>query len=113
EALRRELLHRGIAVYAACPSDIDTPQFRAEQDAMPAWMQVAGARGKAMPPDIAAARILSRCKGKRFLILINAELHFLLLLKRVLPERALNFILERMFPLPPAEERRATDVASD
>ena len=99
-ALRREVLHTPISVYVACPSDIDTPQFREEQASMPDWMRIAGARGKVMASNTAATKILKKCSGKRFLILINFELYLLQFLTRILPERLTRSILDRMFPRP-------------
>lgn len=100
EALRRELLCRDISVYVACPSDIDTPGYRREIERLPAWMDQAEARGKPLQPGDAANRILSRCRGKRFLIIINPEIRMLLVAKRLLPERALLYLVDRLFPMP-------------
>lgn len=105
-ALRRELLHRRITVYVACPSDIDTPQFQAEQAAMPSWMRRAPVRGKVMTPERAAEKILRKCAGDRFLILINFEIRLLMLLNRLLPLRWVNAILDRMFPRPSQTHRQ-------
>jgi len=100
ESLRRELLAKNIAVYVACPADIDTPQFAEEQEAMPEWMKLARARGKPMPAEMAAAEILRKCTGARFLITINTEIKLLLLLSRFLPRRLRDAIVDRMFPRP-------------
>lgn len=99
-ALRRELLVRRISVYVACPPDIDTPQFHQEQASMPAWMKVAGVRGRPMASEEAASKILDRCRGNRFLIVINSEIRLLILLNRLLPLRWANAVLDRMFPRP-------------
>lgn len=101
EALRREWLRRNISVYVACPSDIETPGYRREIESLPPWMDQAEVRGKALQPADAANRILSQCRGKRFLILINPELRLLQAAKRLLPERALLFLVDRLFPKPP------------
>ncbi len=100
DALRRELLIRNIAVYVACPSDIDTPGFRRELEDLPPWMKKADARGEVMSADEAAKRILTRCHGRRFLIVINREIQMLQLMKRLMPERALQFLVDRLFPKP-------------
>ena len=100
EGLRRELLYRRITVQVACPGDIDTPQYRGEVASMPEWMGVAGARGRPLPPQTAAARILRRCRGKRFLILIDCETRLLLLARRLLPWRWSEALLDRLLPRP-------------
>ena len=99
-AMRHELLSKEIAVYVACPADIDTPQFHQEKSDMPDWMTVADARGKVMSAQTCADKILRRCKGKRFMIIINPDIALLVFMKKLLPEYALNFILDRMFPKP-------------
>jgi len=100
EALRRELLRRDISVYVACPSDIDTPGHRRELEELPPWMNKAGARGEVMNADVAARRILTQCRGRRFLIIINREIQLLQIVKRFFPERALQFLVDRLFPTP-------------
>jgi short-subunit dehydrogenase len=99
-AMRHELLSKKIAVYVACPADIDTPQFHQEKAAMPSWMTVTDARGKVMSAELCAEKILRRCKGRRFNIIINSDIALLVFIKRLLPESALNFLLDRMFPKP-------------
>ena len=98
--LRRELLHRRITVQVACPSDIDTPQYRQEIASMPEWMGVAQARGRPSPPQTAATRILKRCRGGRFLILIDLETRLLVLARRLLPWRWSEALLDRLLPRP-------------
>lgn len=104
EALRRECLRSGISVYAACPSDIQTPGFRKEMDTLLPWMNRAGARGKPLRPEVTASRILRKCRGHRFLIVINPEIIILQLAKRLLPERVLQLLVDRLFPMPPKGE---------
>lgn len=99
-AFRRELLVRKIRLYVTCPSDIDTPQYRAEQTSLPEWMSLAGARGRPMPVDSAAEKILRKCTGGRFLILINFEVRVLGWANRLLPIRWTNWLLDRLFPRP-------------
>lgn len=99
-AWRRELIRRDIAVYVACPSDIDTPQFHQEQASLPEWLKLAGARGTPMAPKAAAAKILRKCTGGRFLIIINLEIKLLLFLSRLLPARWTDKLLDRLFPRP-------------
>ncbi|MCX5777752.1 MAG: SDR family NAD(P)-dependent oxidoreductase [Elusimicrobia bacterium] len=101
EALRRELLCKNIAVYVACPADIDTPQYAAEKSSMPAWMTLgASARQSLIAPEEAAGRILTKCTGKRFLITINSEISLLCLLKKLLPWRVTAALLDFTLPRP-------------
>jgi 3-dehydrosphinganine reductase len=104
ESLRRELLHQKIQVYVACPADMDTPQFQSEQTQMPKWMkQHQGIRPKVLSPDAAASRILKKCRGDRFLITINWDVFFLLLLSRILPRSLKDFLIDRLFPRPQSD----------
>lgn len=105
EALRRELLCTGARVYVACPGDIDTPQYHAELASMPRWMKEAGPRTAASPRRVmtateTATRILRRCRGGRFLIIVNADIHLLVILSKLLPRRLRDAILDRSFPRP-------------
>lgn len=104
EAIRREWLRRDISVYVACPADIETPGYQREREGFRPWMRRVGARGTPLEPGVAAGRILARCRGSRFLIVINPELRMLLLAKRLLPDRALRLILDRLFPRPPRQD---------
>jgi len=99
EALRRELLHKKISVYVTCPGDMDTPQYRNEYASMPAWMKQEAPRGM-MHPDEAAKKILGKCTGNRFLIIINFEILGLIMATRLLPRRIRDAIIDRMLPLP-------------
>ncbi|MFH1714930.1 MAG: SDR family NAD(P)-dependent oxidoreductase [Elusimicrobiota bacterium] len=101
EALRRELLCKDISVHVACPADIDTPQYEYETKNSPDWMLGASAGRKSLlAPEKAARRILKKCKGKRFLIIINSEIALLLFLHRILPRRVVDFILDGSLPRP-------------
>ena len=101
EAVRRELLNRGISVYVACPADIDTPQYAEERKSMPEWMSKAGSgRRSLLSPEKAAEKILNQCKGKKFLITINSEISLLRLLNKVLPWRMVSSILDSSLPRP-------------
>lgn len=103
EAIRREWLRRDISVYVACPSDIKTPGYQKEMEELRPWMKLAEIRGDPMEPRTAAGRILAKCRGTRFLILINRELRFFHFAKRLLPDRAARRILDRLFPMPPRQ----------
>jgi 3-dehydrosphinganine reductase len=100
ESLRRELKYKGIAVYVVCPSDIDTPQYQAEQQTRPAWMQTAAFRGTPMPAPVAARKILKKCHGGRFLITITSDVFFLIFVTKILPRRIRDLIIDTVFPRP-------------
>ena len=101
EALRRELLCKDISVYVACPADIDTPQYAEERKSMPEWMsKTVSARHSLLSPEKAAGKILTQCKGKRFLITINSEISLLRILNKVLPRRVVSSLLDSSLPRP-------------
>lgn len=100
DALRRELLFRGVRVHVACPGDTDTPMLIRELAEQPQWMKVASARYTVSAPDVMARRILRRCGGRRFLITVNPEIRFTALVSRYLPELLRNALLDRMFARP-------------
>ncbi|MCK4532446.1 SDR family oxidoreductase [bacterium] len=101
EAIRRELLCKGIAVYVACPADIDTPQYAEERKNMPEWMSKGlSARHSLLSPQKAAEKILNKCKGRRFLITINPEVFLLRILSKILPGRIITSILDSSLPRP-------------
>jgi len=100
ESLRRELLKDNITVHVACPGDIATPQYFEEHRSMPEWMKQSAPRGM-MPPRVAAQKILKKCRRNRFLIIINAEILALILFSKLTPRRFRDFMIDRMFPLPP------------
>ncbi len=101
QSLRRELLVRNIHVSVACPGDMDTPQLHEEFNAMPEWMRgnEKSPRGM-MSPDKAALGILKQCFKNRFLIIINFELTAFLMLQRILPRFVMDYVVDKMFPLP-------------
>lgn len=100
ESLRRELLHKKISVYVTCPGDMDTPQFHEEHRSMPAWMKTQEAPRGMMHPDVAAEKILKKCSGGRFLIIINFEIMGLVFFTKLLPRRIRDAVIDRLFPLP-------------
>ncbi len=100
EALRRELLCKGINVYVSCPGDMDTPQFREEIRTSPDWMKTGSPR-KTQPADQEGRKILSQCKGKmKFLILPASDVKLLVIVSKVLPRKIRDYLLDRMFPQP-------------
>jgi len=100
QAIKRELHKRKIKVYVAVPSDIDTPGFKSEVKTMPAWMGVSKARGKVMPADSAARRILKKCKGKRFLVFSDVSIRILYAANKILPAYICEKIIDNIFPRP-------------
>jgi NAD(P)-dependent dehydrogenase (short-subunit alcohol dehydrogenase family) len=104
DALRHELSARRIKVYAAAPADIDTPQYHEEKAMLPPWLSLGGARSSVMSPEVAAQKILDRCRGSRFLIITSMEVKFLQMCQRILPSRLYRFILDRVFPRPASSD---------
>lgn len=100
ESLRRELLSRGISVHVACPADIDTPQYQRELEKAPAWMGDLKGRSSVQKPEVAARKILKKCRMGRFLIVTNFEVALLLFLSRILPRRIRDFLIDHMMPRP-------------
>lgn len=100
EALRRELLCKGINVYVACPGDMDTPQFDYEIKHQSDWMKQGSPR-KVMPVDKAAAKILKQCKGKyKFLILSSSDVKLFTIIARILPRKMRDWLIDNMMPSP-------------
>lgn len=101
EAMRRELLGRGVSVHLTCPADIDTPMLAGELRTMPEWMKQNTGRAKPMPPDDAARYILDRCRRGDYLITPSWDVAGLRLAQRLLPLRAFLALVDRILPLPP------------
>ncbi len=99
EALRRELLSKKISVYVACPADIDTPQYAQEIADSPAWMN-SSHRNRPLSAEVAAKRILKKCKGGRFLIIINSDVLLLEFIARIFPRRLKDLIIDHSLPRP-------------
>jgi short-subunit dehydrogenase len=100
EALRREVRNQEIAVYVACPTDIDTPQYRQEQREMPVWMRRHAGRSEVLSPEDAARKILAQCQGPRLLIFTSASGRLLDAGLRFLPHRLSDWLIDRIIPLP-------------
>jgi short-subunit dehydrogenase len=100
ESLRRELLSKSIAVYVACPADIDTPQYEKEIADSPSWMN-SSHRNRPLSAHVAAQRILKKCTGSRFLIIINSDVLLLQIVARIFPRRLKDFIIDHSLPRPP------------
>ena len=100
ESIRRELLHKNIPVYVACPGDMDTPQFEYEISHQADWMKQSSPR-KVMPVKKAAAKILKQCKGKyKFLILTGSDIKLLNIVNKVLPRKMREWLVDTMLPRP-------------
>ena len=100
ESIRRELLHKNISVYVACPGDMDTPQFEYEITHQADWMKQSSPR-KEMPVKKAAGKILNQCKGKhKFLILTGSDVKLLNLVTKILPKKLRDWLVDFMLPRP-------------
>jgi short-subunit dehydrogenase len=100
ESLRRELLHRKINVYVACPGDMDTPQFRHEMESQPLWVKSDSPR-KVVQVDWAAKRILKQCKGKyNFLVLSGRDVKLLYYVTKLVPRKWRDYLLDILLPRP-------------
>jgi 3-dehydrosphinganine reductase len=100
ESLRRELLFRKIAVYVSCPGDMDTPQLHYELANQPEWMKQNSPR-RTMNVDLAAKKILEKCKGYgRFKILIGQDVKLLAFATRMLPGIWRDKLIDGMLPRP-------------
>lgn len=100
ESIRRELLHKNIPVYVACPGDMDTPQFEYEITHQADWMKQSSPR-KVMPVKKAAGKILKQCKGKyKFLILTGSDVKLLNIVTKILPRKLRDRLVDFMLPRP-------------
>jgi short-subunit dehydrogenase len=100
EALRRELLCKGINVYVSCPGDMDTPQFHEEIRTSPEWMKTGSPR-KTVPVEIEGRKILKQCHGKmKFLILPASDVKLLAFVSKIVPRKVKDYLLDKMFPQP-------------
>lgn len=98
EALRRELLRKGISVHVACSMDVDTPMYRSELAAMPAWMG-RGHMSRPRPAAEEAQQILRGLERGRFLILTRMEARLYWALLRHLPAVS-RLLADRLVPRP-------------
>jgi short-subunit dehydrogenase len=103
EALRRELLCKGINVYVSCPGDMDTPQFHEEIRTSPEWMKTGSPR-KTVPVEVEGRKILKQCHGKmKFLILPASDVKLLSIVSKIVPRKFKDYLLDKMFPQPIAK----------
>jgi short-subunit dehydrogenase len=100
ESLRRELLYKKIAVYVACPGDMDTPQLHNEIANQPEWLKQSSPR-KIMPVEIAAKKIIKKCNGySKFLILIGQDTKLLTNVTRFFPRTWRDKLIDNLLPRP-------------
>jgi len=100
EALRRELLCKGINVYVSCPGDMDTPQFHEEIRVSPEWLK-SGSPRKTLPAEMIGKKILKQCKGKmKFLIVPSPDVNSFTYMEKCMPRKMRDYILDKMFPQP-------------
>lgn len=104
EAMRREYHARKIRVFAAVPTDIQTPGLARELAALPEWLRISAARGQAAPAQVIARKILARCCGSRFLIFTDTAVRSLALVTAWLPRSIRDWGIDRLFPKPPRHE---------
>lgn len=101
DALRREMLPRGISVHLACPGDIDTPLLEGEIRAMPPWIREHTVRAKPLAAEGAARYILSRCVKGKYMIIPSKDVRLLVLVQKLLPRALSTYVIDRTLPLPP------------
>ena len=102
DAIRRELLPRGIHVHVACPGDIDTPMYNGELETMPDWIKAKTGRATPMSAELAARNILRDCYRGVFRIITSSDVKLLLFLQKILPFRLYTFVLDSILPIPPS-----------
>jgi len=100
DALRRELLGRGVSVHVACPGDIDTPMYQHELKTMPDWILKDKGRSEPITAELAAKRILAGCDRNNFLITTSSDVKLLLLVKRLLPHGLATRLIDQFLPVP-------------
>jgi len=100
DALRRELLGRGISVHVACPGDIDTPMYRHELKTMPEWILNDKGRAEPISAELAANRILSGCDRRKFRITTSTDVKAVLVVQRLLPHALATRLIDRFLPMP-------------
>lgn len=110
ESLRRELLYKKIGVYVACPGDMDTPQLQYELAHQPDWMKQSSPR-KTMPVEIAAQKILRKCKGNlKFLIIVGADTKLLTIVTKLLPRKWRDKMIDNMIPRPKKNVKKSLNI---
>lgn len=85
EALRNELLPRGIAVKVVCPSDVDTPQLKYENQHKPPQTKAISGAVRPYSAKYVANYILKRVYRRRFLIIPGLYPKVIWLIKRIWP----------------------------
>jgi 3-dehydrosphinganine reductase len=98
DAVRREILRKGISIHVAFPPDTDTPQYRNECEHMPEWMN-GWVRSNPLPPKVVAKRIVkAACRG-RYMIFPSMSTKFYAFMVHHLPLLS-RFLIDRIAPKP-------------
>ena len=98
DAVRRELLGKGITLHVAFPPDTDTPQYRNECAHMPGWMK-GWVRSNPLPPRVVAKRIVTAARRGRYMIYPGASTKFYAFMVHHLPLLS-RFLIDRLAPSP-------------
>lgn len=98
DAVRRELLGKGVSIHVAFPPDTDTPQYRNECEHMPEWMN-GWVRGNPLPPEVVAARIVKAAARGRFMIFPSMSTKFYAYMVHHLPLLS-RFLIDKIAPRP-------------
>jgi 3-dehydrosphinganine reductase len=85
EVLRSEYLDKNITFSVLCPSDIDTPGFKAENVHKPPETRAASGNAKLMPPEAVARACLKGMRRGKFVIIPGATPRIGYFLKRHWP----------------------------
>lgn len=101
DALRREVLPKGIQVHVACPGDIDTPMYAGELAVMPGWIREKMGRAKPLLANLAARYILEKCFKNQFMIVPSLDVKALMLAQKLLPRKLATAIIDNLLPKPP------------
>jgi 3-dehydrosphinganine reductase len=98
DALRRELLGKGISIHVVFPPDTDTPQYRNECEHMPEWMN-GWVRSNPLSPEVVAKRIVKAAYRGSYMIFPSMSSKFYAFMVRHLPLLS-RFLIDRIAPRP-------------
>ncbi len=85
EALRSELVHRGIRVHVLCPPDTDTPMLEEENRTKPPETRALSGSAGVMSAEAVAAAMFRGMRRGHFMIVPSMQGAMVYLLKRLLP----------------------------
>lgn len=85
EALRNELVSRGIGVSVLCPSDTATPQLEQEERTKPPETRAVNGTAKLMQPEQVADELFRGLRKRRFMIVPGSNARLIYYLKRFFP----------------------------